>query len=479
MIMNILFVSPEVFPFAKTGGLADVIGALPEAIAKKGHTSSTILPYYQLVKKNGFKPSVFKKNISLRLDNREELFNLLLLKHNGVDVYFIEKNEYYNREFLYGTPQGDYFDNAFRFGFYAKAILASIPYIGKQDILHCNDWQSGLVPLYIKTHHQNDPMLNKTKVLFTVHNMAYQGLFVKDVTPYLDISWDLFNLSGVEFWDKLSFMKAGMVFSDAISTVSKGYSKEILTAEFGCGLDGLLRSREKDLYGIINGVDYSVWSPAVDKFIAQKYDEKDLSGKVACKKDLAEAFEIKYNAKRPLIAMITRLAEQKGIDLVVNIMEDILKDSDFVILGFGDEKYNNIFQDLAKKYKGKVGVSVKFDNALSHKIEAGADMFLMPSRYEPCGLNQMYSLKYATVPIVRAVGGLDDTIQNFNPATKKGNGFKFKDATNEALSRSIKEAVATFKNKKLWDELLKNCVACDYSWKSSAEQYLKLYKNLF
>jgi len=308
--------------------------------------------------------------------------------------------------------------------------------------------------------------------------MAYQGLFVKDVVPYLDISWDLFTPFGVEFWDKLSFMKAGIIFSDAISTVSKGYSKEILSSEFGCGLDGLLKSREKDLYGITNGVDYSLWNPAIDKFIARKYDERDLSGKAECKKDLAKAFKIKYNARRPLIAMITRLAEQKGIDLVVNIMKDILKEADFVILGFGDEKYNNIFKGLAKKYKGRVGVSVKFDNALSHKIEAGADMFLMPSRYEPCGLNQMYSLKYATVPVVRAVGGLDDTIQNFNAATKKGNGFKFKDATNGALSGAIKDAVTVFKNKKLWGGLLKNCVACDYSWGSSAEQYLKLYKSL-
>ena len=476
--MNILLISPEIFPFAKTGGLADVAGALPEALAKKGHKASVILPYYQLVKKNGFKPVLFKKNISLRMNNREEVFNLFLLKNNGVDVYFIEKNEYYDREFLYGTPQGDYQDNAFRFAFYAKAILASIPHIGKQDVYHCNDWQSGLVPLYIKTHHRDDPMFNRAKVLFTIHNMAYQGLFPKDVVPYLDISWDLFTPSGVEFWDKLGFMKTGIVFSDAINTVSKGYSREILASEFGCGLDGLLKTREKDLYGIINGVDYSVWNPSVDKFIAKKYDGNDLKGKAECKKDLAGSFEIKYNASRPLIAMITRLAEQKGIDLVVNIMKDILKEADFVILGFGDEKYNNIFKDLAKKYKGKVGVSVKFDNALSHKIEAGADMFLMPSRYEPCGLNQMYSLKYATVPVVRAVGGLDDTIQNFNASTKKGNGFKFKDATNEALSGAIKDAVTVFKNKKLWDELLKNCVACDYSWESSAEQYLKLYKNL-
>jgi starch synthase len=476
--MNILVISPEVFPFAKTGGLADVAGALPEALSKKGHNASVILPFYQLVQKNGFKPAVFKKNLSVRINNREEPFNLLVLKHNGVNAYFIDKKEYYDREFLYGTPKGDYADNAFRFGFFAKAVLASIPHIGRQDIFHCNDWQSGLVPMYMKNFYKDDPLLKKTKVLFTIHNTAYQGLFIREVVPYLDIAWDLFTPTGLEFWGKLSFMKAGLLYADAISTVSKGYSKEILTPEFGYGLDGLLRTKQDILYGIVNGVDYSVWSPANDKFIARRFNEKDLSGKAECKKDLAKVFGIRYDAKRPLLGMITRLAEQKGIDLVSNIMKDIVKIADFVILGFGDEKYNTIFKDLAKRYKGKVGASIKFDNALSHKIEAGSDMFLMPSRYEPCGLNQMYSLKYATVPVVRAVGGLDDTIENFNSYTKKGNGFKFKDATNETFLGAIKEAVAMFKNKRLWDALLKNCLACDFSWESSAEQYLKLYKNL-
>jgi len=473
-----LLVSPEVFPFAKTGGLADVTGALPEALGKKGHNVSAILPNYQLVEKNGFKPEVFKKNLAVRINDREELFNLLILKHNGVNVYFIDKKEYYDREFLYGTPQGDYGDNAFRFAFFAKAVLASISHIGKQDIFHCNDWQSGLVPLYVRVNHKDEPLFKDTRILFTIHNMAYQGLFPMDVVPYLDIPWELFTPDGLEFWGKLNFMKAGILYSDAISTVSKGYSREILAPEFGCGLDGLLRTKEDALFGIVNGVDYSVWSPETDKFIAKKFNEKDLSGKAECKKDLAKAFGIKYDAKRPLLAMITRLAEQKGIDLVVNIMKDIVKIGDFVILGFGDEKYNAIFKDLAKKYKGNVGASIKFDNALSHKIEAGSDMFLMPSRYEPCGLNQMYSLKYATVPVVRAVGGLDDTIENFNPSTKKGNGFKFKDATNQAFLGAIKDAVKVFNDKKLWSALLKNCLACDFSWESSAEKYIKLYKGL-
>ena len=478
--MNILLISPEVFPFAKTGGLADVAGALPEAINKNGHNASVILPFYQAVRKNGWTPELFKKNIPVRINNREELFNLYLLKHNNVKVYFIDKKEYYDREFLYGTPQSDYPDNAFRFSFFAKAIIASIPYVGKQDILHCNDWQSGLAPLYLKLFHSAEPLYKNVKIVFTIHNMAYQGLFQRDVMQYIDIPESLFTPEGLEFWGRLNFMKAGIIYSDAITTVSKGYSREILLPEFGCGLEGLLRTREKNLYGIVNGVDYSVWNPAVDKFIAKKYSEKDLSAKEACKKDLVKEFGMKYDTKRPLVGMITRLAEQKGIDLVANSMKDIIKlGADFVLLGFGDEKYNNIFKDLAKKYKKNVGVKIAFDNVLSHKIEAGCDMFLMPSRYEPCGLNQLYSLKYATVPIVRAVGGLDDTIENFNPSTKKGNGFKFKDASIEALLGAIKDAAAIFKNKKLWNTLLQNCLSCDYSWDSSAEKYIKLYKNLY
>lgn len=477
--LNVLLISSEVFPFAKTGGLADVSGALPEAICKKGHKCSVILPLYQSVRKNNFKPEVIVKNIPVSINNREEFFNLCLIRYNKVDVYFIENDAYYGREFLYGSPQGDYPDNAIRFGFFAKAILASIRHIGRQDVLHCNDWQSGLVPLYIKLLHAVDPLFAGTKALFTIHNMAYQGLFDKDVMSSLDLPDNLFTPDSLEFYGRLSFMKAGIIYSDAVSTVSSGYAKEILTPEFGCGLDGLLRTREKDLYGIINGVDYSVWNPAADKFLVKTYDEKDLSGKEACKKDLCKEYGIKYSKDKPCIGMITRLAEQKGIDLVAEAMKDIVKlQADFVLLGFGDEKYNELFKNLAKKYKDNVGVKIAFDNAVSHKIEAGCDMFLMPSRYEPCGLNQMYSLKYGTVPIVRAVGGLDDSIENFDKKTKKGNGFKFKEASVKELASTIKTAVGVYKDKKLWGALLQNCLKCDFSWESSADKYIKLYKKL-
>jgi len=477
--MNILFVSPEVVPFAKTGGLADVIGALPEAIAKRDHISNLILPFYRTVKTNGFRPILFKANIPVELGTKKDQFNLYFLRHNSCNVYFVEKDDLYDRDFLYGTPKGDYPDNALRFGFFAKAVIESIHYIGKQDIIHCNDWQSALIPLYLKVFYKDQDNFKATKVLFTIHNMAYQGLFEKGVLETLGLSEEFFTPEKLEFYGKVNFMKAGIIYSDAISTVSEGYAREILTPEFGCGLDGLLRTRKNVVYGIVNGVDYSVWNPAVDTFIKANYDEKDLSNKKICKKDLVEQFGIQYDPDRPLIGMITRLAEQKGIDLVNDAMPQMVKmGMDFVLLGFGDEKYNDIFRKLAKKYSGHVAARIDFDNALAHKIEAGCDMFLMPSRYEPCGLNQLYSLKYATVPIVRAVGGLDDTIENFNPLTKKGNGFKFKEATSEALLRTLKEACNIFKNKPLWEILLHNCVSCDYSWASSAEKYERLYNRL-
>ena len=464
--MNILFISSEVFPFAKTGGLADVAAALPAALIKKGHTCNVILPFYKCVKENGFAPELFKKGRG---------FDLYFLQHEGASVYFIKNDEYFGRGQLYGTPQGDYPDNALRFGFFARSVIASIPHIGKIDIIHCNDWQTALIPLYIRLFHKEISV----KIVFTIHNMAYQGLFNREIMQVLGIPKHLFTMNKLEFWGRLNFMKAGIIYSDAISTVSKGYAREILTQEFGCGLDGLLQTRKKDLYGIVNGADYSIWNPETDNFIVKKYSKDDLSGKVECKKDLLKQFGVEYSADRPVIGMITRLAEQKGIDLVADSMEEMLDlEVDFVLLGFGDEKYNNIFKDLAKRHKGRVGAKIDFDNSLAHKIEAGSDIFLMPSRYEPCGLNQLYSMKYGTVPVVRAVGGMDDTVENFNPATKKGNGFKFKDATKDAVLTAIKKATSLYKDKPSWNTLLQNCLSCDFSWSSSAEKYEKLYEKL-
>jgi starch synthase len=309
--------------------------------------------------------------------------------------------------------------------------------------------------------------------------MAYQGLFDKGVMPALGLADELFTPDGLEFYGRLNFMKAGIIYADAISTVSEGYSREILTPEFGAGLDGLLRTRERDIYGIVNGVDYGIWNPATDKLIPANYDINDLSGKQECKRKLLGECGIAFNPRRPLAGMITRFAEQKGIDIVARALGGIIRmGADFVILGFGEEKYNNIISEIASRHRRNIAAFIKFDNALAHRIEAASDMFLMPSRYEPCGLNQLYSLKYGTVPLVRSVGGLKDTVDEFNVRTGEGNGFKFNDASAKALLRAMKRACSVYKNKKLWGGLLRNCMSCDYSWNSSAEKYERLYERL-
>lgn len=477
--MNVLFVSPEVSPFAKTGGLGDVSEALPILLNELGVTCSVIMPFYRLVQTHGFKPSFVKRQIPITIGKKRLNFDLSVIEYKHTNFYFIHNDDLYDREWLYGTPKGDYEDNALRFGFFSRAVLESIPYIGRPDVINCNDWQCGLIPLYLKSIFKDNPDFNKIKVLFTIHNLAYQGLFPKDAKELLDIPDSFFTKSGVEFYGKVSLIKAGIVYSNAISTVSEGYAREMLTKEFGCGLDDILKTRQKHLYGILNGADYDTWNPETDKFIVKNYSRDNLAPKLECKEELVREFDIPFNKDIPLIGMITRLAQQKGIDLAVGSMDELLDlGVNFVILGTGEERYNRLCGDLAKRHKGKAAGRVAFDNPLAHKIEAGCDMFLMPSRYEPCGLNQMYSLKYATVPIVRATGGLEDTIEDFDWHTKKGNGFKFKRARKEDMLEAVKRSVEIFKDKAAWNILQQNGLECDFSWKASARHYLDLYKSI-
>ena len=470
--MNILFVSSEIAPFAKTGGLGDVAEALPLALNSIGHNCSAIMPLYGLVAKNGFSPKKVKTSIPLKIGDKKTSFDLFLLEHRGTKFYFVRQDDLYKRDGLYGSPKGDHPDNAMRFGIFARAVLQSLSYIGDIDILHCNDWQSGLIPLHLKN-------AKTPKTLFTIHNMAYQGLFPKGALKELGLPDNSFTGDGLEFWGKVSFLKSGIVYSDAISTVSKGYAGEILTREFGCGMDHILEKRKKDLYGIVNGADYSTWNPETDKLIAKTYNLSNLAPKIECKKALLKELNIPFDHKKPLVGMITRLAHQKGLDIVADAMDDMLNlGINFVILGTGDENYNRMFAELYKRFKGKAAAKITFDNALAHRIEAGSDMFLMPSRYEPCGLNQMYSMKYATVPVVRGTGGLNDTITEFDPGTGKGNGFKFKKAHSEDMLNALKRAVKVFKNKKMWALLQANGLKCDFSWESSAQKYVKLYRKI-
>ncbi len=474
---RILIAASEVVPFAKTGGLADVIGALPKELKKLGHDVRVILPYYQMAKKCKSKITDTGETVIVEISDKLVQGKIYTSTIADVPVYLIGNDSYYDRPELYRTSEGDYPDNAERFIFFSKAILEVLKQQKFQpDIIHCNDWQTGLVPVLLKVKEKDNPFFANTTTLFTIHNLAYQGLFWHLDMPLTNLPWDVFNPDGIEFYGKINLMKAGIVFADFLSTVSKKYSQEIQTPEFGCGLEGVLKTRAQDLYGIINGVDYDVWNPEVDSCIKARFSQKDLSGKKVCREDLLAQFKLKDKEGTAVIGIISRLTNQKGFDLIANKIDDIMKlNVILIILGTGDDKYHDLFKKLAKQYPDKIGVKLGFDNVLAHKIEAGSDFFLMPSNYEPCGLNQMYSMKYGTIPIVRATGGLDDTVKNYTAKTGKGNGFKFKVYTVDAMMKKIKEALDIFANPKDWDTVMKNAMSENFSWMTVAKEYVKLY----
>lgn len=480
--LSVLQVSPEVVPFAKTGGLADVVGSLPVALRNLGHEVSVVMPLYREVKKSKRKINPLKIRLSISLGGaRQEasIYQGNLSFPKKVPIYFIENESYFDRECLYGTPQGDYPDNAERFAFFSRAALEMVLALGlKPDVIHCHDWQSALLPLYHKLYYRASGNLSGTATLLTVHNLAYQGIFGPEALTTADVPQELFNSKGVEFYGKVNYLKAGLLYSDLINTVSHKYSQEIQTPEYGYGLDGVLRERSADLFGIINGVDYKDWDPATDKNISANYDAADLTGKKKCKRELLKEFGLTGLEDKPLLGMISRLAAQKGFDLLAEAADELLAlDLGLIVLGTGDEKYQRLLSDMAQRYPAKMALRLAFDNRLAHKIEAGCDLFLMPSRYEPCGLNQIYSLKYGTIPLVRATGGLDDTVESFDPGTGKGNGFKFFSYDATELVEKVKEAIGIFLHDKAnWRKLMQNAVTCDFSWEKSAERYVELYQ---
>ena len=477
--MNIIFAASECVPFSKTGGLADVVGALPKALAHLGHNVSVYLPRYKQTKLVGAKTLL--PSVTIPFDDQYRFCAILDGgKADGVQFYFIDYPPFFDRDALYGTPAGDYPDNVERFALYSRAVLEASKILGPPDIFHCHDWQSALVPVLLRNSYASDPVFRDVATVFTIHNIGYQGLFPPDILPLLMLSWDLFTIDKLEFWGKANFLKGALVFADFVTTVSKKYSQEIQTPEFGFGLDGVLRDRSSTVTGILNGVDYSEWSPEHDKFISRNYGPDNLDGKQVCKRDLLQQFGVPAaNVDVPVIGIVSRFAAQKGFDLMAEIADDLATlPLMMTVLGSGDRKYEEIFRKLNKEYPGKFAVRIAYDNALSHKIEAGADMFLMPSRYEPSGLNQMYSLKYGTVPIVRATGGLDDTIEPVNPVTGEGTGFKFSSYSSKALLASIQEALQVFRDKPVWKKLMLNGMSKDFSWNASAKEYVKVYENL-
>jgi len=477
--MHIAFAASECVPFSKTGGLADVVGALPRALAALGHQVSVYLPRYRQTKLTD--PQTVVRSITIPFDDKYRFCSVVTAGTNapaGIKFYFVDYPQYFDREALYGTPAGDYPDNSERFAMFSRAVLEASKVLGVPHVFHCHDWQSALVPVMLRTLYAEDPAFREVATVFTIHNMGYQGLFPPDTLPLLMLPWDLLTMSKMEFFGQVNFLKGALAYSDYVTTVSKKYSQEIQTTENGFGLEGVLRNRAATVTGILNGVDYDEWSPQADKFIAAKYSSQDLSGKAKCKQDLLQAFGItNVDTKLPVIGIVSRFAAQKGFDLIAQIMDRLAQEEMImVVLGSGDKLYEDMFQRINKLFPNKIAAKVAFDNAIAHKIEAGADMFLMPSRYEPCGLNQIYSLKYGTIPIVRATGGLDDTIDPWDARTGKGTGFKFTDYTGEALLATIKQALLAYRDPSSWQTLMRNGMARDFSWGASAREYGKIYE---
>ncbi len=475
--MRIVFVASECVPYSKTGGLADVVGALPEALAALGHEVAVIVPRYRMTKPGAPLPGA--ENLTIPLSSGYQFASLTrggVVK--SVPHYLVECPALFDRDGLYQTKDGkDYPDNAIRFAAFSLSAIEGIKRLGTPpDIVHCHDWQTSLVPVYLNTLYAVDPFFHRTSTVITVHNLGYPGLFPADVLTKISLDGSLFRVDRLEFFGKVNYLKGGMVYSDFITTVSRKYAEEIQTTEFGYGLDGVLRSRSDRLQGILNGVDYEAWNPATDSLIPARYSADDLKGKQVCKKALLEKLgAVAPLMDRPVIGIVSRFATQKGFDLIEHVAEDLMRRDMYVAaLGTGEPKYEELFHKLAGLYPDKFLVRVAYDNTLAHQIEAGSDMFLMPSRYEPCGLNQIYSLKYGTVPVVRATGGLDDTIQEFDGAN--GTGFKFSEYSAEALLGALDRALEAYRKPTSWARLQRNGMSQDFSWTVSAHAYVQVYR---
>lgn len=459
--MKIVLATSEVVPFAKTGGLADVAGALPLALEELGQEVIVVMPGYKVIQSRQGRDKIqkLKEGISYSIIGK------------NIKVYFIENDVYFNRDCLYGDKAGDFKDNLDRFSYYNKRALDLLKEINYcPEIIHCHDWQSALIPVYLKTLYMKESFYKNIKTVLTIHNIGYQGLFKKEEFPRLGLNWSLFNMEMLEFYGKINFLKGGIVFSDIINTVSPTYSKEIQTKEFGFGLEGILAKRGGSVFGILNGLDYSIWNPQIDKFIIKNYSTLNLDDKYRNKEDLQRICKLPIKKEVLLFGIVSRLAEQKGFDILAQGIEKICKmNLQLVILGTGDLKYHVLLEGIVKKFPKVVSLHLKFDNPLAHKIYAGSDVFLMPSKYEPCGLGQLISFRYGTIPLVFKTGGLADTVT-------EDNGFVFDDYSKDALIKTIQKAIKAFQDKKKWTQLSLKGMQCNFSWKESAKRYIELYE---
>ena len=476
MSLSILMVGSEAVPFSKTGGLGDVLGALPSALGRLGHKVTLITPKYRGVNAPGVPRTIQVPGLGGAVGDTTVVERAL---GENVKVVLVDRPELYDRASIYGAG-GDYPDNPRRFGFLCKAALEyAIQHEDTFDVLHGHDWQAGLAPVYLRTKYAREPRLQSMASVFTIHNLAYQGLFPPDWRTPLELPPEVMSIDSLEFWGQISFLKGGIVFSDAITTVSPTSAREIQTKEYGAGFEGVLATRSRDLHGILNGIDTDRWDPRCDPFLPEPYDETSIDRKMSSKRALLEMLGDRATSEhlaRPLIGIISRLVDQKGFDLLAEVASALPELGNFAVLGSGDPGYEKMWRDLATAFPDRFIVKIGFDEPLAHLIEGAADMFLMPSRFEPCGLNQMYSMRYGTVPIVRATGGLEDTVTDYNDAAETGTGFKFAPYTAAAVLEALQRACAAFANPKAWKKLQLAGMKRDFSWDRSAREYVKLYE---
>jgi starch synthase len=476
---SVLLVGSECVPFAKTGGLADVLGALPAALARLGWSATVALPRYR-----GVDAGTCVDRFTLALGgvaSEVGIFEAHL--DDGLTALLVDCPELYDRESLYGAGGVDFPDNPRRFAVLVRAVLECVARRAKTpSIVHAHDWQAGLVPVYLRTLYARHQSLAKTPSVFTIHNLAYQGVFDRDWLSRIDVPSTMYSTEGMEYWGRISFLKGGIRTADVITTVSRQYAVEITTPEFGFGFDGILRGRSADLVGILNGVDAVAWDPERDPHLPAHFGATDLSGKATVKRVLLERYGLPANQaalERPLIGIISRMVDQKGFDLMARLGDTLAQlDAGFVVLGTGEPRYQDFWTGLAKRYPSRIGARIGFDEPLSHLIEGGSDIFLMPSRFEPCGLNQMYSMRYGTVPVVRAVGGLADTVRDLEAAGDEATGFTFRDCTPEALLRALGRALALYPDRARWRRLQLAGMRQDHSWDTSAREYVRIYEQL-
>ncbi len=477
--MRVLLASSECFPYSKTGGLADMVGALGKALGADGHEVHIVTPLYGGIRQKHSGLQREPTEISVQLGSRIVSAHVWSLQPApNLKVLFIDLPEFYERPALYGEGGWDYPDNAARFIFFSQCVA----YLARNlshppEVVHIPDWQVGLVPILIQHQALITGWQHRPATVLTIHNLAYQGVFPHSEYPLTNLPNEYFNTDGLEFWGKLNCLKAGIVYADMITTVSPRYAREITTEQYGCGLDGVLRARQERLVGILNGVDYGEWNTERNKFLKFTYSSASLEGKASQKRALQEEMGLPVADDIPLFATISRLADQKGVDILISALEEMLSSNmQFVLLGSGDPAFERGFRTLAERHPRNVAVKIGYDHGLSHRIEAGADFFLMPSRFEPCGLNQMYSLRYGTIPIVRVTGGLDDSVTDISEDVDTADGIKFTEYSARALGKAIRKALVLFEDKPLLDHYRRNAMSVDFSWEHCTHDYEEVFR---